>query len=218
MLLPRVTGERVTRELDWFVRRDGSMFPVSYVSVPLVMTDGRGAVVALTDIEDQLRAELELRERSEMLAAEQAAHRRIAALVARGVPAPELLAAVASEVGVLLGIDATYIGRYENVAASLVATWSRDGKEIPLGARVAPGARTSARSYSGEEPRAGTPSATSVATRRSAACSSAYRGRPRPSSATSWLHARGSAGHGTRQGDRVSTGAGGPVLTTPPTH
>src|SRR5215208_6298783 len=35
MLLPRMTGERVERDLDWFFRRDGSMFPVSYVSVPL---------------------------------------------------------------------------------------------------------------------------------------------------------------------------------------
>ena len=29
MRLPSLTGELVTRELDWFVRRDGSMFPVS---------------------------------------------------------------------------------------------------------------------------------------------------------------------------------------------
>ena len=29
MLLPRATGETVTSDLDWFFRRDGSMFPVS---------------------------------------------------------------------------------------------------------------------------------------------------------------------------------------------
>jgi PAS domain S-box-containing protein len=46
MLLPRATGETVARDLDWFVRRDGSMFPVSYVSAPIEMPDGRGAVVA----------------------------------------------------------------------------------------------------------------------------------------------------------------------------
>src|SRR5262245_50492821 len=28
MLLPRTTGETIVRELDWFFRRDGSMFPV----------------------------------------------------------------------------------------------------------------------------------------------------------------------------------------------
>lgn len=54
MLLPRTTGEVVKSDLDWFSRRDGSMFPVSYVSVPLEMPDGRGAVVAFTDIEDRL--------------------------------------------------------------------------------------------------------------------------------------------------------------------
>ena len=60
MLLPQTTGEVVKSDLDWFFRRDGSMFPVSYVSVPLEMPDGRGAVVAFTDIEDRLRAEREL--------------------------------------------------------------------------------------------------------------------------------------------------------------
>jgi hypothetical protein len=46
MLRPRTTGETVVSDLDWFFRRDGSMFPVSYVSVPLAMPEGRGAVVA----------------------------------------------------------------------------------------------------------------------------------------------------------------------------
>ena len=55
ILRPLATGEKVTGELDWFVRRDGSMFPVSYVSVPLEMEGGRGAVVTFTDIEDRLR-------------------------------------------------------------------------------------------------------------------------------------------------------------------
>ena len=62
MLLPRATGETVESDLDWFFRRDGSMFPVSYVSAPIEMPEGRGAVVAFTDIEDRLRAERVLRE------------------------------------------------------------------------------------------------------------------------------------------------------------
>jgi len=53
--LPRATGERVSSELDWFLRRDGSMFPVSYVSVPLAMPEGRGAAVAFVDMTDRLR-------------------------------------------------------------------------------------------------------------------------------------------------------------------
>ena len=57
MLLPRTTGETVRSELDWFFRRDGSMFPVSYVSAPIHLPEGRGAVVAFTDIEERRRAE-----------------------------------------------------------------------------------------------------------------------------------------------------------------
>ena len=68
MLLPRATGETVASDLDWFVRRDGSMFPVSYVSVPIEMQEGRGAVVAFTDIEHRLRAERVLREHDAILA------------------------------------------------------------------------------------------------------------------------------------------------------
>jgi PAS domain S-box-containing protein len=80
MLLPRTTGKTIERDLDWFFRRDGSMFPVSYVSVPIDMPDGRGAVMAFTDIEDRQRADQVLRERDAILATEQEALRLIATL------------------------------------------------------------------------------------------------------------------------------------------
>ncbi len=57
MLLPRMTGETIHRLGDWFVRRDGSMFPVEYWSAPIDMPSGRGAVVAFTDVSERLRAE-----------------------------------------------------------------------------------------------------------------------------------------------------------------
>jgi PAS domain S-box-containing protein len=94
MLLPRTTGEEVSRDIDWFFRRDGSSFPVSYVSVPLDVPEGRGAVVAFTDITDRLRAERELRERDAVLAEEQAALRRVAAVVAGGAGSADVFAAV----------------------------------------------------------------------------------------------------------------------------
>jgi hypothetical protein len=79
MLLPRSTGETVARDLDWFIiRRDGSMFPVSYVSAPIMMPAGRGAVVAFTDIEDRLRAEVVLREHDAVLEKREGSLRRIA--------------------------------------------------------------------------------------------------------------------------------------------
>jgi PAS domain S-box-containing protein len=57
MLRPRVTGETVHINEDWFVRRDGTMVPVAYSSAALPMRGGRGAVVAFRDISDQLAAE-----------------------------------------------------------------------------------------------------------------------------------------------------------------
>jgi PAS domain S-box-containing protein len=133
MLLPRTTGETVASDLDWLVRRDGSMLPVSYVSVPIEMPDGRGAVVTFTNAEDRVRGELLRREHEAILAAQ----RRVATLVARGVPPPDVFAAVAREVGRLLGVDATYMARYElDGTATGVAAWSPAGGQIPVGTRV----------------------------------------------------------------------------------
>jgi PAS domain S-box-containing protein len=69
MLAPRLTGETIHSDEDWFVRRDGSMFPVSYWSAPIDMPDGRGAVVAFTDIEESRRVQEALREHDAVLAA-----------------------------------------------------------------------------------------------------------------------------------------------------
>jgi transcriptional regulator with GAF, ATPase, and Fis domain len=75
--------------------------------------------------------------RSAQLAEEQAALRRVATLVARRVPPPEVFAAVAREVGRLLGVDATYMARYEpNDTATGVAAWSSAGDDIPVGTPV----------------------------------------------------------------------------------
>jgi PAS domain S-box-containing protein len=80
MLIPRTTGETIHREDDWFVRRDGSMFPVAYWSAPIETPRGRGAVVAFTDVEERLAKEHAERERdiARARAAEaRAAQRRI---------------------------------------------------------------------------------------------------------------------------------------------
>ena len=63
LLRPRATGETVHGEEDWFFRRDGTMFPVSYWSAPIDAPNGRGAVLAFTNIEEQRRAERAERER-----------------------------------------------------------------------------------------------------------------------------------------------------------
>ena len=88
MQLPRITGETVARDSDWFFRRDGSRFPVSYVSVPIEMPEGRGAVVVFADIGDRLRAERLEGERDAVPGSREDSVRRIAALVAGVVGLP----------------------------------------------------------------------------------------------------------------------------------
>jgi signal transduction histidine kinase len=70
------------------------------------------------------------------LANEQAALRRVATLVARGVPAAEVFATVAEEVGRLFGADMAHIVRFEaDETVTVVAGWSRDGGHLPIGTR-----------------------------------------------------------------------------------
>jgi PAS domain S-box-containing protein len=68
MLLPRKTGQTIHSDEDWFFRRDGTSFPVSYLSAPIETPRGRGAVVAFTDIEERRQIEQVLRERDAVLA------------------------------------------------------------------------------------------------------------------------------------------------------
>jgi signal transduction histidine kinase len=62
------------------------------------------------------------------LAEEQAALRRVATLVARGVPSEEVFAAVTEEVGQLLPVEAAYMGRYDpDASVTQLAGWTRGG-------------------------------------------------------------------------------------------
>jgi signal transduction histidine kinase len=80
-------------------------------------------------------------EESRGLAEEQAALRRVATLVARGVPPTEIFAAVAEEIGRLISIDGTRILRYEaDGTATVIAGWSESVEvppELEVGARLA---------------------------------------------------------------------------------
>jgi nitrate/nitrite-specific signal transduction histidine kinase len=68
---------------------------------------------------------------------EQAALRRVATLVARGRPSDEVFAAVAQEVGLVLGAEITRLLRFEaDGTATVTATWLRAGERVPTGHRV----------------------------------------------------------------------------------
>jgi len=75
-------------------------------------------------------------EQSRVLAEEQAALRRVATLVARGVPPAEVFAAVTEEVGRLFPVEWAHLGRYEPAGA--VTIFAGQGKTIepfPVGRR-----------------------------------------------------------------------------------
>ena len=73
------------------------------------------------------------------LAAEQAALRRVATLVASGAAPEEVFAAVLEEVGRLLGVDYVHMGRYEpDNTLTVVASW---GSARPVVARTMLGGR-----------------------------------------------------------------------------
>ncbi len=77
------------------------------------------------------QARVDLRE----FADEQAALRRVATLVARGTPPSEVFAAVAGEVGRLLGVDFTFLSRYSAAdVATIVGAWARTGTAGALSA------------------------------------------------------------------------------------
>ncbi|GAF48611.1 hypothetical protein RW1_056_00390 [Rhodococcus wratislaviensis NBRC 100605] len=68
---------------------------------------------------------------------ELAALRRVAMLVARGGPSDEVFAAVAQEVGRVLGAEITRILRFEaDGTATVMATWLLAGERVPTGRRI----------------------------------------------------------------------------------
>jgi signal transduction histidine kinase len=76
------------------------------------------------------------REELRRLADEQAALRRVATLVARGVPPAQIVSAVTREVGLLSGADFARMERYEaDGTVTGVAAWSRHDEQLVVGTR-----------------------------------------------------------------------------------
>jgi signal transduction histidine kinase len=143
----------------------GSAFRVwgarSSVGTPIVV-DGRlwGVMIAISTLEQPMPADTEARLASftellataiansesraglARLAEEQAALRRVATLVARGVPPDEVFAVVTEKIGRLLPVEYSFMGRYEpDGEFTVVAAWGSADDHAPLGSRWSVGGR-----------------------------------------------------------------------------
>jgi PAS domain S-box-containing protein len=138
-------GEEIVHFENRFRRSDGSVSWLEWNARP---ASEEGLVYATArDITDRRRAEQELQEakhavevsRDElrMLADEQAALRRVATLVARGVPPSEVFEVVTSEIARLLDAERAALIRYEpDGGAVIVATTTEAGIESQAGVRM----------------------------------------------------------------------------------
>jgi len=95
--------------------------------------DTEAGLTDFTELVATAIANADSREALAHLAAEQAALRRVATMVAQGLPASELFGAVAREVGALLGTDFAGIGRFE--ADAVIAVASSNETMLPTGTR-----------------------------------------------------------------------------------
>jgi signal transduction histidine kinase len=104
--------------------------------------DTESRIADFTELAATAIANAQAREELRRVADEQAALRRVATLVARAAPPAALFAAVAEEVGRLLGADITAMGRYDpEGTVSSVAIWARTPDSPPMEYRTTLGDR-----------------------------------------------------------------------------
>ncbi len=104
-----------------------------FILVALLVTEIAARAGRRADESEQARG---------LLADEQAALRRVATLVARGVPPEEVFAAVTEEVARLLPVGSAALGRYEpDGMFTTVAAWSTREAAFPVGGQWMPGGK-----------------------------------------------------------------------------
>jgi signal transduction histidine kinase len=112
------------------------MMAVGSTGEQLLPPDAEARLANFTELVATAIANAESRAELAHLAEEQAALRRVATLVARGVAPAEVFAAVIEEVGRLLPVDLANLCRYEpDGTTTFVATWASSGERFPVGSR-----------------------------------------------------------------------------------
>jgi PAS domain S-box-containing protein len=109
----------------------GAMVVVTYDAEPFP-PETQTQIAQFSDLVATAIANTEARAQVERLGEEQTALRRVATLVARGIPPEELFAAVTEEVGRMLGTHLAGMARYNSDdTLTMLATWADEG-EHPL--------------------------------------------------------------------------------------
>jgi GAF domain-containing protein len=97
---------------------------------------------AFTELVGTALANASAQDHARRLSEEQAALRRVATLVAKETEQTAVFAAIAEEIGRLLGVDSIEMARYDDDAvAVVVAGWGRLTTAVPIGTRVPLGGR-----------------------------------------------------------------------------
>ena len=137
------TGER--RVLDRRIelqgmRADGSEFPVELTVTRVELGDEPGFTAYIRDISERKQAEANLiaaEQHLKLVAAEQAALRRVATLVARGAVSRDVFDAVCEETGRLFEATNVNLAHFTPAGTNLtVASWSLHGNHIPRGTEL----------------------------------------------------------------------------------
>jgi GAF domain-containing protein len=99
--------------------------------------DAEARLASFTELLATTIANAESRAGVTRLAADQAALRRVATLVARAVPPEDVFAAVVQEIGRLLPVDFADLGRCEpDGTITFLAAWGKPDAVFPVGARL----------------------------------------------------------------------------------
>jgi signal transduction histidine kinase len=116
--------------------RTWGVIGISSTDDPLPL-DTESRLEKFTELVATAIANAESREALSQLAAEQAALRRVATLVAGQAAPDEIYAAVVEEVARLLLADRGAVVRYEpDDTLTVTAYWSTDGTDVPIGTRI----------------------------------------------------------------------------------
>jgi PAS domain S-box-containing protein len=133
-------GEATLSFENRYICKNGSYRWIEWTVTPVLAE--RQIYAVGRDVTQRRQAATDLRqaeERTRALAEEQAALRRVATLVARGVPPEELFAAVTTEVGQLLPVGSAAMGRCDpDGMFTTVAAWTTGVAAFPVGRRWIP--------------------------------------------------------------------------------